>query len=443
MHTKSATSTSQARHFYSWFFAFDRNETLEESTLKRRTGTIAAIAVFVALCGVPLTSFALPSGFNPMQAAASAPTRVMGTVTAVGSNTLTVKPSSGNAVTVTVGSSTRIMRLEPGQKSLSQATPIQLTDISTGDRALVSATAGADNALTANLIVAMKASDIAARQHAEEEEWQQNGVGGIVKSVDAASNTIVLASTTHDITINVPASTSIREYAENSVAFQNSHPSTLAAIQPGDQLRARGPHSADDKTVTAKAIVFGDFQNIAGVVLSVDSSAKTLTLKNLATHKPVTLAVNADSTLRQLPQRVAEFVAMRLHAMKQGGESAGQAGAGHNRPHREGEGQMAAQQGAGGGFSRVMAHATPIQLSDLHKGDAVMVVASKGSNNQPGTALTLLSGVAPMLRASRKASQSLFSSSWSLGGGGGQSSSGGGQSSSGAQGSSGGQNQKK
>ena len=390
--------------------------------LKRNSRTTIAIAVLLTLGGAPLTGLALTAGLAPMQASAAAPTRVLGTVTSVGNGTLTVKSSTGNSVTVTVNSTTRVLRLEPGQKTLSAATPIQLTDISTGDRALVSATAGTDNTLVASLIVAMKESDIAARQRAEEEDWQRNGVGGIVKSVDPAGNTIVLASADHEITIQVPPSISIRKYAEDSVAFKDTQPSSLSAIQPGDQLRAKGTHSPDGSTVIANAIVFGDFQNIAGLVLSVDPSAKTLTLKNLATKKPVTLAVNDDSTLRELPARVAEFVAMRFQAMKDKKNAEGDQGNQHPpkehpwRP-RPGAGPTGPQPGGAGGFNRILDRATPIQLSALHKGDAVMVVASKGSNGKPGTALTLISGVAPMFRASRKASQSMFSSSWSLGGG--------------------------
>ncbi|MGC8548953.1 MAG: DUF5666 domain-containing protein [Acidobacteriaceae bacterium] len=390
--------------------------------LKRNSRTTIAVAVFLTLGGIPLTSLALPSGLAPMQAAAAAPTRVLGTVTSVGNGTLTVKSSSGSSVTVTVDSTTRVLRLEPGQKTLSAATPIPLTDISAGDRALVSATAGSGNSLTASLIVAMKQSDIAARRRAEEEDWQRNGVGGIVKSVDPATNTIILTAAGHEITIQVPPSVNIRKYAEDSVAFKDTQPSSLSAIQPGDQLRAKGTHSADGLTVTANAIVFGDFQNIAGLVLSVNPSAKTLTLKDLATKKPVTLAVNDNSTLRELPERVAEFVAMRFQATKDAKKAAGAQGdqespQAHAWRPRPGAGPMGPQPGGAGGFNRILDRATPIQLSALHKGDAVMVVASKGSNGKPGTALTLLSGVAPMFRASRKASQSMFSSSWSLGGG--------------------------
>jgi hypothetical protein len=65
----------------------------------------------------------------------------------------------------------------------------------------------------------------------------------------------------------------------------------------------------------------------------------------------------------------------------------------------------------------MLQRAPSVQLTDLHPGDAVMIVATAGASDT-ATAITLLAGVEPMLQASTKASQSLFSSSWSLGGGG-------------------------
>jgi len=57
-------------------------------------------------------------------------------------------------------------------------------------------------------------------------------------------------------------------------------------------------------------------------------------------------------------------------------------------------------------------------LADLHNGDAVMIVASEPA---PGsatvTAITLLSGVEPILTANPNGGMDL--SSWSMGGGGG------------------------
>ena len=379
-------------------------------------------AVLLTFCGIPLSALALPASPVFMQAQPAAASRILGTVTAVSSTGLTVKPATGTPVTITVGASTRILQLQPGQKSLADASPIKLSQISTGDRALAVGATGANHTLTAHLVVAMKKSEIEAHRHAEEEAWQHNGVGGIVTSVDPSTHTLVISSTAHKVTIHASPSIPIRKYAEGSVAFKDTRPSSFSAIKPGDQLRAKGPHSANGTVVTANAIVFGDFQNIAGLELSVNTAQNTLTLKDLATHKPVTLAVAPTSTLRKLPPRVAKFVAMRLHQMKQAQHSSEKKGAKasreeHQRTYHPGTRHMAPGQQAGNGFDRVLDRSTPIQLNDLHKGDAVMIVASRGTQGKPGTALTLLSGVAPMLRASRKASQSMFSSSWSLGGG--------------------------
>jgi hypothetical protein len=56
-----------------------------------------------------------------------------------------------------------------------------------------------------------------------------------------------------------------------------------------------------------------------------------------------------------------------------------------------------------------------IQLADLKKGDAVMLVSTDGATDV--TAITLLAGVEPLLEAPQ-ASQSLLNN-WSMGSGGG------------------------
>jgi hypothetical protein len=57
-----------------------------------------------------------------------------------------------------------------------------------------------------------------------------------------------------------------------------------------------------------------------------------------------------------------------------------------------------------------------VALADLHKGDAVMMVTTQGSASGPGTAITLLSGVEPILEAAPKGSQAMMLAPWSLGG---------------------------
>jgi len=118
---------------------------------------------------------------------------------------------------------------------------------------------------------------------------------------------------------------------------------------------------------------------------------------------------------------------MRLRAGGAGNGAAGQ-GAGEHAAAPGGGGQWhqggapGGPQGQGGGnaFARVLQHSPQIHVSDLHKGDAVMIVATSG-DPASATAIRLLAGVEPMLQASASGSQSMFSSAWSgLGGGSGQ-----------------------
>ena len=80
----------------------------------------------------------------------------------------------------------------------------------------------------------------------------------------------------------------------------------------GDQLRARGVRSADGTELAADEVVSGAFRNIAGTVVSIDAGNNTVTVMDLATKKPVTLRITADSQLRKLPPTVAQRIAVRL-----------------------------------------------------------------------------------------------------------------------------------
>lgn len=346
----------------------------------------------------------------PGQTAASS-ARLLGSVTAISGNTITLKPDTGAPVTVTVADATRIVRTVPGQKNLSGATPIHVQDIAVGDRLLVRAVPGASGgSYTAQIVIAMKQSDIAQKQQQEREDWQKRGVGGIVRSVDTAGGSIVVAAGARTFTIHTTPATVVRRYAPDSVKFDDAKVSSLDQIKPGDQLRARGDRSADGMEVTAEEIVSGSFRNIAATILSVEAGAQTATVLDLASKKPVVVHFTPDSQLRKLSPEAAQMIAARL----KGGAAGRQA---EGAPHPA----AASENGRSGGgqrgdLSQILQRAPSVQLADLHKGDAVMIVSTEGTATP--TAITLLAGVEPMLQASTTASQSLFSSSWSLGGGG-------------------------
>jgi len=351
-------------------------------------------------------------------------TRVVGSVTAINGQSLTVKPDTGAPVTLTVSDSARILETQPGAKTLAGATPIQLSGIAVGDRILaVVHPSGTGSAMTATTVIAMKQAAIAERQQAEEADWQQRGVGGLVKTVDAATGTITIASGSRILIIHATPKTIVRRYSPDSIRFSDTQPSTLADIHPGDQLRARGNHSPDGSEVTADEIVSGTFRNIAGLVLAIDPAANTVTVRDLATRQPVVIHITAESQMHKLPEQMAQYLAIRL-------KRSGQNQPGQSQPQQHPEAPAAASQehggwqqsgGAqrGGDLSRMLQHTPPVQLSELHKGDALMIVATEGT---PGsaTAVTLLAGVEPILTASPSASQSMFSASWDVGGGGGQ-----------------------
>lgn len=373
-----------------------------------------------------------------------ASSRVIGTVSAVSGNSVTVKTDAGATQTVAVADSARILKTAPGQKTLAGAEKIAVSDIAPGDRVLM-AVSGEPPAAT--IVVVNKASDIASKQQQEQADWQRRGVGGLVKSVDPASGTVTITQGARTITIKTSSSTIFRRYAADSVKFSDAKPSTLAAIQPGDQVQARGDRNADGTEVTAEEVVSGSFRNIAGTVLSADANAGTFTVRDLMTKKTVAIKTTPDSDLRKLDPQMAQMIAMRLRAGGNGGQGGGAAGGnrgmrqggearpgagpgggqfgGQGRPGAGGPGGAAG--GGAGALARVLQRSPEIHVSDLHKGDAVMIVATSGSP-ESATAIRLVAGVEPMLEASASGSQSMFSSAWNLGGGsGGDDQSGGGE----------------
>jgi hypothetical protein len=286
------------------------------------------------------------------------------------------------------------------------------------------------------MVVVNKQSDIAAKQQQEQADWTRRGVGGLVKSVDATTGIVTITATNRTITIHTTPATVVRRYAPDSVKFSDAQPSTLGAIQPGDQVTARGDRSAEGNEVTAEDIVSGSFRNVAGMIVSIDTGAGSFTVKDLVTKKTVTIKTTPDSDLRKLDPQMAQMIAMRLKSAGPGqpvpaqggpgngavaggpgggpaGASGGQSGQGWQGARGSGGGGAA----GAGGFARVLERSPEIHVADLHKGDAVMVVATSGSPDA-ATAIRLVAGVEPMLQASASGSQNMFSSAWNgLGGG--------------------------
>ena len=246
----------------------------------------------------------------PMALVGQAAVNQLGTVKTVAGSTITLTPASGADVTITVSPDAPVLQLPPGSKSLQAATPAKLEDVSVGDRILATGKAGdAAGTLTASRIVLMKSNDIAARNAAEQREWQRNGLGGLVKSVDGPVVTVVSGAKV--LKIATTPTTDFKRYASDSVAFTDTKPGTLADVHAGDQLRARGTVADDKLSMTAVAVVSGSFENLSGVISAIDPAAQSLTLKDLTTKKNVTVMITSKSDLRVLPAQAAAAFAAR------------------------------------------------------------------------------------------------------------------------------------
>ena len=368
------------------------------------------------LAAVGLAAWLLATA--PIALAQAAATHYLGSITVINGDTLTVKTDQGDVHQVQVPSSAQLKRVEPGQTNLSTAETIEFSGLAVGDRVLVNIDPNATGATPqAARVVAIKQADVAKKQQAESAAWNQ-GVHGLVKSIDTSAGVIVVNTrvgpATKVVTVNTTQATSLKRYAPGSVSFSQAQPAPITAIHTGDQIFVLGTKSADGTSIAAQGVVSGSFRSIAGTILSVDAAGSNLTVKDLATKKPVTVHVTADAQLRKLDDRRAKAIAARLNGNQNGaGNRAGGQGAAGG-----GGGQQGFRQGGGGGagggdLESILDHADSVQLASLQKDEAVMIVATEDSTGV--NAIKLLAGVEPLLEAPE--AQDLLAS-WSLSQGG-------------------------
>jgi hypothetical protein len=410
------------------------------------------LAVFLLAASIFLTFGAVSLAQAP---AAPPAAKQIGALKQASGSQLTLVTDQGASVVVSVQPAAKILRLTPGQTDLKSASLLQLSDLQPGDRVIARGRLAADSTtLEATVLTVMKASDIALMKQKELQDWQRRGVGGVVKQVEAATGVITLTVAGKPVTVTITPKTTYKRYAANSIRWEDVVPSALADVHAGDQLRAKGDKNADGTALTAEEVVVGTFRNLSGRLTAVDTAQNTLTLQDLATKKTVTVAVTADSQMKKLPQTLAYGLAARLKGLAPGAGAANggaqgasgspqtgaklgagvtppAGGAGANgapggppngAPGAGPNGATgAAQNGQGrgnGDLNAMLGRLPAASLTELQKGDAVMILCTQGSETLKPSVITLLGGVEPILTASPTgtASQS-FLTPWSLAGG--------------------------
>jgi hypothetical protein len=379
-----------------------------------------AFAVCVSLLAHQ-ASFGFATALPPQTSTAQPAGKAIGAIKSISStgSTIVIATDSGPDLSVTVQPNTQILRIAPGEKSLSNATPIQPGDLQVGDRIRVTGQLSDDkSSLVAAKIVAIKLLDLEAKHKQDLQDWQKRGVDGLATAVDAGAATVTLSVRNKSVLIHSLPGTVIRRYPPDSVKFDDARSATFQEIHVGDQVRARGNRSADGGELTAEEIVSGSFRNIAGTINSIDSSASTLSVHDLLSKKNLVIKITSDSQLRHLPPEMAQRIAARLKGSAAGGTSAAApAGpAGQTQPAAGALGGIGAGQGARGApdFQQMLSRIPASSLADLHKGDAVVIVSTEGTAGDGGTAITLLSGVEPILQSAPGASSTSILTPWSL-----------------------------
>jgi ribosomal protein L24 len=365
------------------------------------------LALFVFLTGAISSVYAQTSDGAAVKASL-----VQGDVSSVSAGKIVLQTKDG-AVDVALTDKTEYKRVSAENPSLKTAVASSFSDIGVGDKVIVTGIMAADKkSMPAKSIYLMTKSDIANKQTKEQEQWKTRGITGRVTAINPQTKQITVSIRGlmgETQTVLTPKENAVfRRYAQDSVSYNESKISSLDEIKVGDSIRARGDKSADNATIQAEEIISGAFQTIAGTITAIDAAKGEITINNIQTKKPVTVVVGQNSLMKQFPAEMAQ----RMAAFQSGGgiqppnggvrppQTNPAAGGGQTPPNggtRPGGGGM---RGAGGGGIDEMLERFPtISITDLKVGDSIAFSSTKSTSQDRVTAIKLLSGIEPFLKA--------------------------------------------
>jgi hypothetical protein len=357
------------------------------------------------------------------QATSMKPSVASGDVTSIETGKIVLQTKDGS-IEVTLSDKTEYKRVPPENPSLKSAVASSLSDISIGDKLMVTGIFSDDKkTLPARAVYLMTKADIAQKNVKESEQWSTRGVSGRVASVDTITKQIKidvrgLAGST-SVVLTPKESAKFLRYAPNSVKFSEAKTSTLGEIQAGDMLRALGDRSADGASFNAEEIITGAFRTVAGKIKSVDVAKNEVVITDEAAKKDVTVDLASATMLKRFPEEFAQrMAAFQGGGMRPGGgapeagggkpagaPAGGQAATGQARPGGQPGGGAGGPGGPGrgprGGIDDMLDRFPNITAADLKAGDVIAVSSTKSSSPDRITAIKLLAGVEPFLVAAR------------------------------------------
>ena len=392
---------------------------LQDITVQKSTKSALIFSILLVAASAAFSQTATPSP------AAKIP-GLIGEVKAIdaATNQMMVRADSGVIATVGINDKTQYKRMAPGATSLTGATDITLADVGQGDRVWARWRTGADQkTVPAAQLVVMSKADLAKKQEQERAEWRRRGVSGIVASVNPSTQEITVSSRSfagaaQNVIIPINEKVLMRRYPPDTIPkYSEAKPSKLEEVKVGDQLRALGDKSADGLRLTAEEVVFGTFKVAGGTVTALDVANNQIKITDLQTKKPLTIIFKSDSVIRRFPEGGGM---MMMGAMGGPGGPGGAGGAGQGQarpgqtPPAQGEGQkpqtaggapgagpggpQGMRAGGGGNMADMLERLPIISINELKVGDTILLSSLPGADPTQLTAISLVSGVEPLLQ---------------------------------------------
>ena len=344
----------------------------------------------------------------------------LGIVKSVGEKKIVIETKDG-MLDVIVLKITGFKRLPPDKLNLKAATDSTLSEISVGDRVLVTGKVSLDKTnIITKTVYLVKNSDLQAIQNKELQEWKTRGISGRVVGVDAPAKLITVevrspTGTSAKLKVSPKQDVKYLRYASNSVKYSDAITSDFSTIKIGDMLRALGDRSVDRTSFKAERILTGAFVTAAGTVKAINVEKNEVTISDFKTKKNIVIVVNDASVLKRFPERVAQRLAMRQMMARSGGGGFRPPGSkktqtkksGNKVVQRQGQGRGAGSRSAGGrrrggraggNINEMLKRFPTIKVADLKVGDMIAASSPKGKDPSRLIAIKLLAGVEPFLK---------------------------------------------
>jgi hypothetical protein len=344
-------------------------------------------------------------------------TTVFGKVSEINASAgqITIKTAAGSVVVANVNEKTTYQRMPPGETDRSKAESTSLPEITVGDGVVARGFVAADKkSVPAQQIIVVSQSEIAKQNAAQRMAWAR-GAKGIVSAINATAKEITVTSrslqgASQAVTVAVTDKAKLKRFPPDSIPkYENAKAAKFEEIKVGDQLNARGEKDAEGTHLSAEEVVFGTFKIAGGTVTAIDAATNTISINDLQTKKPLTIALKPETVVRRFQMMMGGMGggAGAPGAGAQGqGAANGQGPAANNRPAGAappaGGGQAPGAGGPrpGGGMNMadLLERLPTISINEIKVGDMVIMSTLAGSDPTKTTAISMVAGVEPLLQ---------------------------------------------